>query len=911
MKTKKDPFVRAGLLVSRHPLLVVLVFALLVLSSLLASLRIVVKTQVKDLLPADNPQAVSYTEIVDNFRTASILLITVEGPEREAVIAAAEALAESLRADPALTPLIKSVNLKIERDFLARWGLLLSDTEDLLDNEKLFADMRLLPLFRQLNDQLEEALWGENAEQEIDSSREEEEAAAMMSRLELFLLQFALALRSDSPAEAQEKAVMMAEHFLFGERYTMSPEGTFLVFSVTPRFNLMDRRSLVQLSDGVRGHLNEAGVRFPALRFGATGDVAQEADEERALSADALYPALVAFFLIVVLFLFSFTDKRSVAFAAVCLAAGILLDLGISALVIGELNMMTSSFGALLLGLGIDFGLHVVVKHDELRLSGASARRSVRRLLADVGLPVSLGALTTALAFYALLFSRTKGFRQFGFVAGTGVLTTLLAMLLLLPALLALFPGRPGRRPRRRLSYEFLGTLGLAVMKSRLLILGVLLVLAAASLFTLGRNSFEYDMRRIGPQGTEAKQTEERLLQALDLSSYTSLVLYRDMERARKMTERLEEAAHAGRVESVTRFVPAEDEQRARLAIIRRLHEQKRAGDDFAWDAERLRALAEEIQRLEYNIIEFGDLSATVLGEDNDVLRKRHAMIRELYGAEVVRPGKEVFRNLIRALSDDPRQRLERISGIDRAFSRQSDRIIREMTAVEGPITPDDLPEDLRSMFVSDDGRAFLVIVYPDRKVSDEKTLLQFSEALWEIEPRVTGALQLGIALSREILTEALRAVLLVSGVILVILLLSFRNVGHTLLCLASLVLGMTLMLGAYPLLGKLNVINMLAFPLIIGIGIDYSIHLLHRYREGLALAEILRVTGKAILLSGLTTMFGFGSLALAGRFAGVASLGTLLFVGTTACLAVALLLQPAVLSLLGKSTIPVSRSQE
>jgi predicted RND superfamily exporter protein len=199
-------------------------------------------------------------------------------------------------------------------------------------------------------------------------------------------------------------------------------------------------------------------------------------------------------------------------------------------------------------------------------------------------------------------------------------------------------------------------------------------------------------------------------------------------------------------------------------------------------------------------------------------------------------------------------------------------------------------------------------MVYPDKTVKSEQSLLDFHRTLSAIEPRATGSLHLGIALSEEILGEAARAVFLVGTVILIILLVTFRNLWYALLCLGSLCLGVVLMLGIYPLFGRLNMINLLAVPLIIGIGIDYSIHIVHRFRNEPGIPAILQTTGKAILLSGLTTMFGFGSLALAGQFRGIATLGSLLFTGTAVCLAVSLVLLPALLTLIKPASNPQTR---
>ncbi|MFP4115125.1 MAG: MMPL family transporter [Spirochaetota bacterium] len=127
-----------------------------------------------------------------------------------------------------------------------------------------------------------------------------------------------------------------------------------------------------------------------------------------------------------------------------------------------------------------------------------------------------------------------------------------------------------------------------------------------------------------------------------------------------------------------------------------------------------------------------------------------------------------------------------------------------------------------------------------------------------------------------------------------IILLLVFRNLRHALLALVNLAVGIVWMIGAYTLFGDMNLINVLAIPLIVGIGIDYGVHIIHALRHGGSMDEVLATTGRAILLSAMTTMIGFGSLALLGTFRGIATLGTILFLGSATALLSSLVIIPA-----------------
>jgi predicted RND superfamily exporter protein len=148
-----------------------------------------------------------------------------------------------------------------------------------------------------------------------------------------------------------------------------------------------------------------------------------------------------------------------------------------------------------------------------------------------------------------------------------------------------------------------------------------------------------------------------------------------------------------------------------------------------------------------------------------------------------------------------------------------------------------------------------------------------------------------------EATASSIKAGIYITLAVLVFLLASLRSIRYTLLASSPLIIGMIWMLGIYPLLGmKLNIMNIIMIPLVIGMGIDFGIHLAHRFQVENDIDAVYRYTGKAVFLSAMTTMIGFGSLGLIGKFPSIASMGTILFLGITCCLLAALLVLPALL---------------
>jgi predicted RND superfamily exporter protein len=376
------------------------------------------------------------------------------------------------------------------------------------------------------------------------------------------------------------------------------------------------------------------------------------------------------------------------------------------------------------------------------------------------------------------------------------------------------------------------------------------------------------------------------------------MVVAHSLEEARELTEALEEEAMVAEVRSLALFVPPDRKQEARLAEIEKIRTMPARYRRTDYSVADLESFAFEVQRLEWNVIEMGDLSVAGLGEDNKILEKRNRMIREIFGAEVGKPGDEVFQRLIRLIESDPALYARRLSALDVKFAEEMDRIVQNMAAVDRKIETRDLPPAVRQGLIDESGTRMLVLAYPKPGLlNDLDSMERFGAALEEISPRITGSTQFGIAWMEEIGSASKRAALLIFMSVLAIVALSFRSLRYTLFAVVPLLVGMIWMLGVYPLLGfKLNPINIAVIPLVIGMGIDFGIHLAHRYKVEQEIGTVYRYTGKGVLLSALTTMIGFGSLGLIGTFGSISSMGIILFIGLATCLAASLVVLPALL---------------
>ena len=907
----------ANFVIRYHKVIPIAGLVLFVLS-IVAAGSIEVRTQIKDLLPEDNPQVESFEEVDELFHGGTVAIITIEGSDRKRMIACAEQFAAEVRANPALMSYVHTIDLKLEREFVSRWGLLLQDAEDLQRSRQTFSALNLLPFLTALNDSFEQTYTGGQAEEEIATRKQENEAVATLNQLERFLIMLRAYLEQPEAMPLEQQGQNLAETFVYGDLYAFSPEGGMLMFTISPNFNAIEIDKCVAMTEQIRTVQRSVQDRFADLSIGYTGDVPMQADEQEAMSFDMLVPALVALALILLLFVFSFNQIRSIVFILITLLFGIVFNYGLLGVTLGQITMLTSIMSVLLIGLGVDYGIQVVTNFTAFRGDGCSRERALRNTFVKAGMGIVLAAATTAVAFFVLAGTGSKAFGQFGLVMGTGILTCLLATLLILPALLYGFGKKDVSRSRiPNLDYDFLAGLGRLVNRRHWMSLGVATVATAGLLLSaLFLNRMETDFMKLEPQDMPSLVQYERIMESYDITPFPSMVIADSVEQARKLTEALEEIPAVVEVRSIASYIPSQDEQGARLAEIERIRAMPTRYTRKLYDTSDLEAFAYEVQRLEWNVIEIGDLSVAGLGEQNKIVQKRNRMIREIFGAEVGRPGDEVFQVLIQLIEADPVLYAKRLGALDAHFAAHMDRIIGVMASVDRRITIADLPTSVSQALVDESGTRFLVQAYPRPGLLDDlDSMRRFGASLEEVSPRITGSTQFGIVWMEEISSASKRAAALIFAAVLAFVALVFRNLRYTLYAVVPLVVGMIWMLGLYPLLGfKLNPINIAVIPLVIGMGIDFGVHLSHRYHVEGDIGVVYRYTGKGVLLSALTTMIGFGSLGLIGSFGSISSMGIVLFVGLAACLAAALLVLPALLRFDGarvKTAVRIKRNKQ
>lgn len=613
-----------------------------------------------------------------------------------------------------------------------------------------------------------------------------------------------------------------------------------------------------------------------------TGDVALAYEEMGLVRTQATLAGVASFVMVAAILLFALRSIRVVLAALVSLIMGLVLTAAFATVAIGYLNLLSVAFAVLFIGLGIDFGIHLCMGYQESLTRGNSHSAALRQASKNVGSSLVLCALTTAIGFYVFIPSDFSGVSELGLISGTGMFVSLFCSFTVLPALLSLrvredSAERAANRARVSLVPDFPTRHPVAI--------GVVtLVIAGFALTLLPRVRFEQNPLLVRDPSAESVQAFEELLADARTSPWSLNALRPDLESAESLAEELTRLPTVESAHTVTSFVP--DDQEAKLEIIEEVavflappptEDGRPPTPTVAEVITALRDLRTELERLRDD------------ARDADVLPTAEAVYASLssYLEQLESASPADARETLRILEESLLGTLE----------RQLDLIARAVAV--GPITLEALPDDLVTRMISASGMV-RVRIFPTEDLTEPAALERFVETVRSVAPRATGSAVAIYSASREVVKALQQAFAAALIAIVVLLILIWRTLGDTAMVMAPMILAGLLTAAGAVLMGvPFNFADVIVLPLLLGIGVDTSIHLVHRARRAVpGDHSLLRTsTANAVVFSAATTIASFGSLAFATH-RGMASLGQLLTLGVTLTVICNLVVLPALLEL-------------
>lgn len=609
-----------------------------------------------------------------------------------------------------------------------------------------------------------------------------------------------------------------------------------------------------------------------SVTIGVTGIPVLEHDEMSTGRADRLRASVVGLLLLASLLVIAFGQWRLPLTAVSCLALGMAWTMGDITLTMGHLNLLSVAFGAILFGLGIDFTIHLATAFQAEQSTGLGTQASIEAAVSRTGVGILAGGLASALAFATAALTPFRGVAELGLVTGGGVFLCVAGALVVLPAMLCL----AFRHPRPQSPPPVVLPIGRIVEATNrypqtVLIISLVLMAVAGSQALKVR----YDHNPLHLQAPEVESVRWEL--ALVENGSRGLRFAVSMtDSTETLLRRKQRFMSLKEVETVEEFVsPFVVSPTHRLGV----DELRKCLHSLPADQIQLAAPPNENwQRLQQTV--------------ERALEQLPAPSHQ-----------QILRDLQRKLQNyDPIDGPRRLATVEAAWRK---RLWKDLSLLKSiisrPFTSEnDLPAELHERFFSRGGKRLLRI-YPRGDVGDLEQLQRFVRAVESVDGAVTGHPVQSYYASLEMQRSYVHAAVYAAVAVLIVLYLDFRALGPCLLAMLPMLMGLVQCFGILAACDiRLNAVNMIALPLILGIGINDGIHVLHDYRRSSAdrTYSLGATTATAITITSAATMAVFGSMMLADH-RGLRSLGQVVTLGIFCCWFCSLFLLPALLKLI------------
>ncbi len=867
-------------------LLIVTVLAAISASTLKMTMRW------SDLLPMGDPMAQEFDRVLKEYKSVSTIHIVVQGEEQQ-MKKFADAIVPHIEE---LTEYVERVDYKLDKEFFAEHGFMLVKEQDLERTKDMFKNLNLVPLLTNINDNFEEEYI--ESEEALSTKEKEDNAVRSLDGFHYWLKAMDVFL-SDPDKATPELAVLAVDRFIYGDPYFVNHDKRLLLIAIKPTFTAMDVEKDIASTIALQEILDKTLPDYPDVKAGITGVIPLQKDEMEHSERSMRISSVVALVLVLFLFILTFRMWSTAILAGLNLVIAIIIAAGVVGVLLGHLNLMTSMFAVILIGLGIDYSIHIISVYSERRIRDEDAMSAMEQALLRSGSGIITGALTTAAAFFALAISVTQGIREMGIVLGIGIICAMATTLVGLPAILVARErviSKIRRKPikPRHVEFKILERFGHVVVRRPLAYLIIAVGLTAFLLYQALNVKFDYNMYNIEPEGLLTIALQDTIIEAFDLSPDFAMVTTSSIEESWEIAEKAKEMPSFSMVENIGDFSPPEEKQLKRRPYVEDIRRfMKSDTEKVHLSNKNIEELIEQLERLDMNIYELAQL-AFIGGQD-----KVDAKCKSIVGDPEDETSESFIINLVEKIRQDPERAIHALNLFQKYYEPQLRTKVYNMANPE-LITLDNLPEHIKERYVNDAGDTYLVTIYPREQIWDFEGMKRFSAQLERVSPKATGNAPMFLRLINYIGRDGLLASILTIFIVIILLWIDFRSLVMAMLGIIPLLAGGIWMVGILKSCGMmLNFINVMGLPMIIGIGIDDGVHLLHRYKyEGLDKTPlVLKSTGKAILLTSLTTIAGFGSLTL-GTYRGWADLGILLAIGVASCFLTTVLFLPSIIGL-------------
>ena len=881
-----------------HPLLtLVIAFALAGLSMFFTVSRLGFETSQRALISSEN-RLMQLLQVADRFSELDGFIVAVENKNTERSLQFAGALASALEAD---RKHFAQVFYRVDPARFRPWALLYLKPEEITELGKnlkqheafirnLASSPGVVPFFQGINEEMASNMVGHLFTGFLESSS----AGGDTTPQDLnFLIKVLKEMKAN--VEGSSRVASPWRSFFSKDGWADEAENgyfftegkRYLLLFVAPNTKGKGASSQGEALATLRRTVGTMKERFPGIQAGVTGQKALDEDEKDLATRDigmATTASLIALALLLIGF---WRTIRRPLLQIVTQMVGLSLTFGLTTLFIGHLNLLSITFAPMVLGLGIDYDIHWFARYsEERRRAGRTAKQALSITMGKMGPAIVLAALSTCLAFLPLALTGFRGLAELGIICAIGLFVSSVTTVCLLPSLILLFD-KPEKRPPR---YEANGAMRPFLRFTRTRALVILTLTAVASGFSIwgaGKIKFDLNMLHLQSKTAESVVWETRLIEGSRYPSIYGVLFARSQAEVVAKTKAAEKLSTVSEVRSVEDFFPPD--QAEKIPLVRGMRSVLAEVPPLSRPTGPvdIAALEEIFSRIRFKMDETG---AAGWGASKPI----EAQMKE------VRLLIDGIRTDFRTI--DPPLVARRLKSFENHMVDDlNDKLtlLRENSNAR-PMKISDLPQSVRERFVGPDN-LFLIRVFPAADIWNPEHLATFVRDLRTIDPDVTGDPITLHVFTREFRDSSIKAAIYALAFIAVFLAITLRSAFLTISAIAPLVIGALLTFGIMHLFRvDLNLANTIFLPLVIGAGVEYGVIIVRRWQQedgGGNPIPLPYSTGMGVLLAGLSTTVGFGSLMISGH-QGIYSLGFLTTIGSLTVLAVAILFLPALLAL-------------
>ena len=666
------------------------------------------------------------------------------------------------------------------------------------------------------------------------------------------------------------------QQLIFGENEALLTTQRYMLLK--PKLDFTAVQPSEVALNSIRAIVETAKTQFPDVRVRLTGEVVLENDELESIEQSTLIASSISLLLVCLLLLIGLKSVRLVLITFTLLVIGLALTAGFATLAVGHLNLISISFTVLYIGISDDFTVQILLRYRELRQQNLTQAQALAKAIRKVGPSITLCAITTSAGFFAFIPTAYVAVSELGVIAGGGIVIALIVSLIMLPLLLMLFPLNPAKVQAEQnifpqWVYHF-------PIQHRIAIKWSALVLTLAGAMLLTQVRFDFNPLNLRDPESESLSTFRELLETKSLSPLTLTTLANSKQEVLNTVQKLEALDSVESVVTIFNFLPNNQEEK--LTIMQDLS-----------------------LILGLYITSFPPLIEDSLERNEQALKHFIASMDRSLAANPSKPRAE---NLHRLLGDLQRlmevlgklpleERAARLTQLQwNLLGTLNESMNRLLMGLQADIvTLSKLPGDVAERWLNPEG-IYRIQVFPKKNLNDQENLKEFIADVRTVAPHATDLPVIFLESGNAVVSAFQEALIYALTTIFLVVLVIHRSLKDTVLILLPLLI-MAIFTGASTVLLDIafNFANIIAIPLLLGLGVNSGIYIMHRLHSmPNKEQDVLKTsTAKGVILANLTTLCSFVSMAFSPHL-GLASMGLLLTIGLTLIILISLLVLPA-----------------